>query len=337
MRVHSNTQSRAGMFLLVTVVISGAACLDPGASGNLVPRTAEEDLTIPQLSFRGSTFHVETHGDPGDPVIVMLHGGPGSDFRSLLRLLDPVDGRRLADDHFLVFWDQRGSGLSQRHDADEISLDVNDEDLDWLIDHFSPGRPVVLIGHSWGGMVASDYISRHPKKVAGAVLMEAGPLTGELFKDVEDRIIELDLFSEWVNDYAWAYRIISPDDHARADYAAMLGILGDAQPDYQIATDDRAPIWRHGAVAGAALQDDGMENGEPAWNFTEGLDRFKNKVLFEASTGNTVIGRTFQLRQMAFYASTELAVIEGAGHDHPWTHPESTLRPVFRYLDEIGY
>ena len=95
-----------------------------------------------------------------------------------MRLNGRYDGYALTDDHFVVFWDQRGSGLSRRHDCGVFNLAAMDADLDALVDHVSPGRPVVLIGHSWGGMYATLYINRHPEKVAGAVLMEPGPLNG---------------------------------------------------------------------------------------------------------------------------------------------------------------
>lgn len=326
-----NTSHLAAAMLLL------AGCLDPGAAGNLVPKTADQDSSIPQLSFNDSTFHLETVGDAANPVVIMLHGGPGSDYRSLLRLLDPVDGRSLADDYLVVLWDQRGSGLSQRHHADDIDLASYDADLDWLVEHFSPNRQVVLIGHSWGGMYATYYISEHPDKVAGAVLMESGPITGELFKDVEDRIFELDFFSEWLNDYAWTERIITPDDHARADYLRALGMLSDAQPGYHQSTVDRAPMWRLGAVTSTALPEDGMEDGEPVWDFTTGLASFTTEVLFVASENNTVIGEDFQTRQMAYYPTASLAVIADCGHDHQWTKPADTMRPVFAYLDRIGF
>ena len=317
--------------LLLAVALLGlTACLDPAEDGNLVPRTADEDPSIPQLSFNGSTFHLETFGDPSAPVIVMLHGGPGGDFRDLLRLRDPVNGVRLEDSHLLVFWDQRGAGLSQRHPAGEVTMEAYDRDLDWIVDHFSPGRPVVLIGHSWGGMYATRYISLHPGKVAGAVLMEAGPLTRALFDEVRSQIFEIDLFSEWLNDYAWAESIVSPDGHARADYLRGLGSFGGGQPGYHESDVDRHPFWRLGAVAASALI-------QPEWDFTQGLDRFTAPVLFEASAENTVIGTAFQQRQMRFYPNAGLAVIAGAGHDFPWTRPAETLTPVFTYLDSIGF
>ena len=54
--------------LLLAVALLGlTACLDPAEDGNLVPRTADEDPSIPQLSFNGSTFHLETFGIPPPP------------------------------------------------------------------------------------------------------------------------------------------------------------------------------------------------------------------------------------------------------------------------------
>ena len=323
--------------LLAVAALSLAACLDPSEEGNLVPRTANEDSSIPQLSFNGSTFHVETFGDPSAPVIIALHGGPGGDYRGLLRLRDPVNGVRLEDRYLMVFWDQRGAGLSQRHPESQISGEAYDQDLTWLIDRFSPGRPVVLLGHSWGGMYATRYISLHPEKVAGAVLMEPGPLTGPLYREVRSQIFQIDLLSEWLNDFSWAESIVSPDGHARTDYLYGLASVGDAQPGYHKSKTDREPFWRFGAVAGAAITGEGMVDGEPAWDFTRGLDRFHAPVLFEASEDNTVIGIEFQKRQMAFYPNASLAVVAGAGHDFPWTRPAETVAPLLSYLDSIGY
>ena len=323
--------------LAIVAVLFLTACLDPAEDGNLVPRTADEDLSIPQLSFNGSTFHVQAFGDPSAHVIVVLHGGPGGDYRGLLRLRDPAGGVRLEDRHLLVFWDQRGTGLSRRHPASEITYATYDQDLTAIIDRFSPGRRVVLLGHSWGGMYATRYISLHPERIAGAVLMEPGPLTGALFKEVRSRVFELDLFSEWLNDYAWAQSIVSPDGHARADYLRGLASVGGAQPGYHLSQTDREPFWRLGAVASAGIVAEGTVDGEPAWDFTAGLDRFTAPVLFEASAGNTVIGVAFQQKQMRFYPNATLATIAGAGHDFPWTRPAETVAPVLSYLDSIGF
>lgn len=320
------------------VLLTSASCLDPSADGNLVPKTVDGDPSLPRVTLNGTVLHAETFGDPKAPVIVILHGGPGGDYRSLLRLRNPVDGGRLEDRHLLVFWDQRGSGLSRRHAAGELTRDAYEADLSALLDLYSPGRPAVLVGQSWGGMFGTMYISHHPDRIAGAVFMDSGPLTGALFDEVKDGIQHLDFGSEWLNDLTWAQTIVSPDDHARADYIRMLGSLADSQPKYHLSPpDQRAPVWRFGAVANDALMSEGMPDGRPSWDFTKGLDRFQKPVLFEGSELNEVIGAEFQRRQMTAYPHATLAVIAGAGHEHPWTHPEATLRPVFSYLAQIGF
>jgi proline iminopeptidase len=319
------------------VTASAAACLDPTDDGNLVPSTVDGDPSLPRLELNGSVFHAETFGDPTAPVIVMLHGGPGSDYRSQLRLRQPVDGVRLEDRHFVVFWDQRGTGLSRRHDPRDLNLATYEDDLLAILERFAPGRPAVLVGHSWGCMYASHFIGRHPERVAGAVLMDAGPLTGALYEEVKDEIVKFDFASEWLNDYTWGQATISPDGHARADYVRMLGKLGDNQPGYHLSATDHEPSWRFGAVANAAMLKEGMSDGKAVWDFTKGLDRYQRPVLFVGSELNEVIGAAFQRRQMAAYPSAELAVIAGAGHDHQWTHPEATLRPIFSYLAAIGF
>lgn len=320
---------------LLSLALS-AACLDPSEGGHLVPKTADEDPGLPQVTLNGSTLHLETFGDPARPVVVMLHGGPGGDYRGLLRLRDAVDGRRLEDAHLVVFWDQRGAGLSQRHDPEDVTLAAYDADLDAVVDRFSPGRPVVLVGHSWGGMFAAQYIAKHPAKVAGAVLMEPGPLTGALYDEVKGQLFDFDVTSEWLNDATWADRVLSPDDHVRADYLRLLGMFGDAQPNFGKPEHDKMKVWRFGAVASDRISAEGMKDGKPTWDFTTGAGAFAPKVLVQASVDNPLTGVAFQERQARFYANAEVVVVPG-GHHHPWTHPAETLRPVLRYLDAIGF
>lgn len=314
-----------------------AGCLDPDEPGNLVPKTVDEDPSLPAIEINGTKVHAETFGNPTDPVVIMLHGGPGVDYRNMLGLREPVDGVRLEDHHFVVFWDQRGCGLSRRHDAKDVSRAAYEADLMALADKYSPGRPVVLVGHSWGGMYATDFIARHPERVAGAVLMDSGPLTGALFEQVKDGVQKLDLWSEWLNDLTWGQTMLSPDGHARLDYLLLLGSWGDSQPGYHL-PKPHSPNWRLGAVANQALNKEGVNaDGKAVWDFTKGLDRYSRKVLFEGAELNEVIGASFQRRQMTAYPNADLTVIQGAGHEFPWTHPEATLRPILAYLTSIGF
>src|SRR5690349_8181288 len=111
----------------LTLVLGG--CLDANEPGNLVPKTVDEDPSLPSIELATTKVHGEVFGDPSAPVLVVLHGGPGHDHRGMLRLRNPVDGVRLEDKHRVVFFDQRGCGLSRRHNADEMTLEAYDDDL----------------------------------------------------------------------------------------------------------------------------------------------------------------------------------------------------------------
>lgn len=76
----------------------------------------------------------------------------------------------------LVFWDQRGHGRSSDGQRHVNSLDQLGADLAAVIEQTVPAEtPVVLIGHSMGGMTIMRYADRHPdqmgRKVIGAGLL----------------------------------------------------------------------------------------------------------------------------------------------------------------------
>ncbi|HEU4614768.1 MAG TPA: alpha/beta fold hydrolase, partial [Kofleriaceae bacterium] len=85
-----------------------------------------------------------------DPLLV-LHGGPGAHHDYLLpQMLE------LADEHQLVFYDQRGGGRSRTDDRAPITWRTHVEDLDQVIDELEV-KPLAIVGYSWGGLLAMLY------------------------------------------------------------------------------------------------------------------------------------------------------------------------------------
>jgi proline iminopeptidase len=319
---------------LAGLVASGCDVMEPGEPGNLVPRTVAEDASLPAIEMNGTRFHVETFGNPADPVIVFLHGGPGGDYRDMLRMAQRFGGYSLADDHFLVFWDQRGSGLSQRVGKATLTIDHFVADLDALLSRYSPGRKAFLIGESWGGMFATRYIDQYPQKVAGAVLIEPGPMDGATMERLKDDIQEVRLTSELLNDIAWNAQFMTPDDHARMDFERMLG-LRDGQPRYHQSTTDQAPGWRLGAAAARWVTESGQgASGRFTYDFTTHLQSYTTPVLFVAGSLSEVLGPSLQEKQVLHFPSASLTVIPGAGHDVAWVKAADVVDHVHAYLAE---
>jgi proline iminopeptidase len=305
----------------------------PEDPGNLVPPTVAEDATLPAIEMNGSRFHLETFGNPSNPVIVFLHGGPGGDYRGMLRLADRYNGSSLADEYFLVFWDQRGSGLSQRHGKSTLNIESYANDLNTLVDRYSPGRPVFLIGESWGGMFATRYINQYPQRVAGAVLIEPGPLDGATMERLKDDITGFDIGSELLNDIVWNSQFFSADDHARMDFERALG-MRDHQPKSHLSTTDPQPSWRMGAAASRYIMESGQDSRDKfSYDFTTNLAAFTTPVLFISGALSEVLGASLQQEQVQRYPSASLTIVSGAGHDVAWVKAAEVLTHTRTYLN----
>lgn len=105
----------------------------------------------------------------GQPIIV-LHGGPDFDHGYLLPDLD-----RLADEFRLIYYDQRGRGRSADHvSPEDVTLTSEMDDLDNVRQYFHL-ESAVLLGHSWGTVLALEYALRHPERVSRMILMNPAP------------------------------------------------------------------------------------------------------------------------------------------------------------------
>src|SRR5581483_179366 len=105
----------------------------------------------------------------GEPLIV-LHGGPDFDHRYLLPDLD-----RLSDRYRLIYYDQRGRGLSADGvNPEDVTMGSEVEDLDAVRQHFQL-ESATLVGHSWGTVLALEYAIRHPERVSRLILMNPAP------------------------------------------------------------------------------------------------------------------------------------------------------------------
>jgi proline iminopeptidase len=91
------------------------------------------------------------YGDPSNPPLVALHGGPGADHRYLLPQM-----LHLAEEHELILYDQRGSGKSRAENNAPITWHDHVADLAQLARELDLER-LSLIGYSWGGMLAMLY------------------------------------------------------------------------------------------------------------------------------------------------------------------------------------
>lgn len=302
--------------LLLVLALAAFSCnlADPATPGLLVPKTVDQDAALPSLAINGALLHVETYGKSNDPLLVLIHGGPGGDYRSLL------PAKAMAQEgFFVIFYDQRGTGLSQRvsrsqfEGADAIQLMI--EDLDQLIRHFkkSPNQKVFLMGHSWGAMLATAYINQNPQAISGAVLAEPGGFTWAQTSEYLSRSNKIKLFSEALNDAVYPEQIFSGrDEHEILDYKASFFASFENAPGNTIGNAGPYPFWRNGAVAFNALIDNAEQIG---FDFTTQLKAYKTKVLFLYSELNRAYQLPWAQKVSGVYPNVQLEEIKGCGHE----------------------
>ena len=128
----------------------------------------------------GVTLHVEVDEvapydtghpkhDPGEATVVLVHG------YALNLDCWHFQRRHLRGKRRVVLYDQRSHGRSSRSDNEHADIDQLGHDLKTVLDQVVPDGPVVLAGHSMGGMTIMALAEHHPElfgdRVAGVALI----------------------------------------------------------------------------------------------------------------------------------------------------------------------
>ena len=293
-----------GGLTAVILVFLGVLYFSNSGDYTVFPTTAD-DPGLPRLVIDGYSFHSESFGNPENRAVIVLHGGPGGDYRSILPLAE------LSDEYRIVFYDQRGSGLSPRVGEEELTVDQFIADLDAIIENTSPGRQVILIGHSWGAMLASIYIGRYPDKVKKAVLAEPGFLDQEHMEIFNERTGTADLkptgpvLRAMIGAFGRSLHISGPDEQARKDFFQnsffttpmkdnpMAGYYPEGKME-----NAAGESWRFGALASSSIPASGLDDEGRMMDLAEGVENWKGEALFISGSENKIIGPEYQRSQM---------------------------------------
>jgi pimeloyl-ACP methyl ester carboxylesterase len=99
----------------------------------------------------------EPDGPTDEPTIVFVHGYALN-----------LDCWHFQREHYrgrtrLVFYDQRSHGRSERSPVGSATIDQLGHDLHSVLEQLVPDGPVVLVGHSMGGMTIMSLADHHPE------------------------------------------------------------------------------------------------------------------------------------------------------------------------------
>ncbi len=322
---------RASLLLVISSQISCTE-IDPDEPGALVPKTVEQDPSLPSIEVNGTMLHSETFGNPNNSMLVFLHGGPGGDYRNGLNV------KQLADDgYYVVFFDQRSAGLSKRHNKNTFSIQQTRDDLTAVIEYYktSPDQKVFLFGHSWGAILATSYINSYPERISGVILAEAGGMNYDDLKEYQENSRRLSLFSEATNDALYLDQFFTgtENQHEVLDYKlAVLSSFTYAENNDE-GIEGPSPFWRNGAVVLNSLGDLAEKDG---FDFTKNLNQYTTKVLLIYGQKNKSYGLSFAQKEADYFSNSEIQRIDGTGHEMIYFKWENVYPKVLEYLNALN-
>lgn len=144
--------------------VSGDAEADPVAEGTAT--AAAPPVADSGRLQVGDSAELAWWSVGAGPPLVVVHGGPGLDHRYLRDGLS-----RLATGRRVVFYDQRGVGSSRAAlDSAVVNWSAYLADLDALVDSVA-GGPVAVVAHSWGALLALEWVRTRPERARALVLV----------------------------------------------------------------------------------------------------------------------------------------------------------------------
>lgn len=345
--MHEDRSLRTARGLVISAALVPLLQLPAGAAGPLPgsgPCESVASLFVPEVTRGGLApgphtvvldgvrfwYCVGGNAAPGRPPVVFLHGGPGQGSQHFAAL----SGRALEGELQLVYFDQRGSGRSERPWTKEYDLPTLVEDIEHLRVALGVEK-MALIGHSFGGLLALEYAAAYPERVAGLVFL-AG--LSDLPATLESMCARLERLAP--AEYARAAK--EPAPGARCNpFAAFSGEAREAYtrgsmfPDTLVAKRleeaDRLGGLRNTGELSAAFFNDPESYRV---RFT-GHSRISSPVLVVAGKEDHQIGLEPQRQLAERLPHARLLVLERGGHFPHLDEPELFAREVIEFMRSI--
>jgi proline iminopeptidase len=133
------------------------------------------------LKNDNAVMPVFVNGNTNSKVfLILLHGGPG--YTSLEAYQKPESPfTKLQSEYAVVYWEQRCAGSSQGNcNYENLKLEDYTTDLEKLIillkHRYSPDIKIFLLGHSWGGSLGIQYLSKenNQSNIKGWIEIDGG-------------------------------------------------------------------------------------------------------------------------------------------------------------------
>jgi proline iminopeptidase len=135
----------------------------------LAPSTSNQKEHSMQTTINGATINYEMVGAENQHPMIVLHGGRGfGTYPGVFKAYKP-----LANHYRLIGYDMRGHGYSSL--TPPYTFDQLVDDLEEIRKTLGGNQKMVLLGGSFGGMIALSYAVKYPDGLSHLVLRGTAP------------------------------------------------------------------------------------------------------------------------------------------------------------------
>jgi pimeloyl-ACP methyl ester carboxylesterase len=272
----------------------------------------------------GTTLHARVHTPAAPRAAVVFAHGWAMGIRFWTHQL-----RAFAGDHQVVAYDQRGHGGSGHVGEDGFTIDALGRDLADVVEAFvRPDLPVVVVGHSLGGMsvLASARDGRLLDRASGGVLVDTG--AGDLTSGMFAGLGVLEQLAGHLGGRALRARLPIPQRTTPVSSRVVKHVsLSPAASPSSVALTEQlfldAPVDTR-ANLGITLADLDLSDVLPLW---------KVPSTVVVGSHDRMTPRHHSERLVRELPDADLVVIERAGHQSPVERPAEVTAAIRARLD----
>lgn len=280
------------------------------------------------IDVEGGRVWYRVSGSGSNTPLVLLHGGPGAPSY----YLDPLEA--ISADRPVVFYDQLGAGKSDRPtDPSLWTIDRYVRELGQVRDALGLAE-VHILGHSWGSMLAVDYLLTKPEGVKSVILASPVMSARRWAEDAERLLAQLpNDVQEAVKSHEAAGTTESPEyQEAIMAYYKRFFSRADPWPPYllqafeDLNTDIYGLMWGPSELgATGTLKDYEREDMLP------GLDV---PVLFTVGRYDEATPETVE-RHSSLVPDSRIVIFENSAHMTMIDEPQANVATVREFLNGV--
>jgi pimeloyl-ACP methyl ester carboxylesterase len=135
-------------------------------------------------------LEIQQKGNHGIPIVIVT--GMGNSFDEWHEVTE-----ELSKKNKVIMFHRPGLGMSELGDESRTTL-ATAEEIKKLLRHLNINEPIILVGHSYGGLCAQHFAKLYPRHLRGVVLVDS---TSHDFKILDE--LQLPTLDEDSTDEAW--------------------------------------------------------------------------------------------------------------------------------------